>query len=231
MKHPATSSGTNLLILPVISSLPSRCLLCAASLIVIAEASLSIREWIPIEEATAEIFSWPAVMEEPADRRFEISISTYGADDGREKNLQLDDGTRVTAFYFEWARTEMGPMMDLKGHPPEVCNVAAGLKFEGLSPDRFFILPNGEELRFDVTRFAEPSGAEVYIFKSAWVQGTGSLTLRRSEGRLGRLKSSLMRHAGAARVIQGGVFSAADESAAWKAFEAEVLNQLVCEPR
>jgi len=208
----------------------SYCIGIAVALIVVTEAALGIRSLTPIQASDAPVFSWQEVMQEPAERSFASSIRSYGADDGRRKDVIFDDGVRLTAFYFEWARTEMGPLMDLKGHPPEVCNVAAGLTFLGLGPERHHLLINGERLLFDITRFKDPSGQTVHVFKCAWVQGVGGLVLRRSETRLERMKSTLIRHAGAARVVQGGVFNAASEDHAWSVFEREVLAKLVCLP-
>jgi hypothetical protein len=196
-------------------------------LVLASEGFLLARRVFPPPLSTAPMLVWPSLEgKDPRAKEMAAALRTYGADRGWKLELQPTEGVDLTAFYFEWDRTDMGPLLDISAHTPEVCNVASGLQFLGQHEPRTHRFPDGRELLFDTTSFATPQGSKVWIFKGVWIQGKGSLTLRRAHDRMQRLAGSFVRHAGAARVIQAGVFGLEREEDAWVSFTTEVLSQL-----
>jgi hypothetical protein len=88
---------------------------------------------------------------------------------------------------------------------------------------------NGEALRFNCTVLGAPNGKPVHVYKMPWIQGFGEWVSAPSEDRVTRLRRSFLRHRGAARVLEAGIFNAASEDEAWSLFQSEVLAKLVWE--
>ena len=119
----------------------------------------------------ADVFSFPtAATAFNQSEAFATVVTKYGADRGAECKLAAEDGTPLTAFYFEWDRIEAGPVMNLAGHPPEQCNVALGYKLLGIDAPRTYQPAGQLPLSFDCTRFEDRSGRKMYVFKVAWLR-------------------------------------------------------------
>lgn len=197
------------------------------ALLVLGEVTVALWKYLPVKPSTAPVFSLPMMddaMKQPGE--FQRAVNTYQADRGGELKLNGTDGTSLTLFYFEWDQIRMGPMMNVAGHVPEQCNVAAGFKFMGVENTRTFAVAGHPPLPFDCTRFQDPAGRDVFMFRIGWVQGYGPLELRQGLNRTKRLKDSFLRNAGAARVLQAGVFDARDPDHAWQSFRTQVLDHL-----
>lgn len=196
-------------------------------LVLMGEAAVSMWRYLPMPSATAPVFSFA-----PATERFEEPgslaplVEIYGADRGAEWFTTAADDTRLTLFFFEWDQIEAGPVMELAGHSPDECNVAAGFTLQGILTPRTYEVPGQPPLVFDATHFTDPAGRSVHMFKLAWIQGLGSRELREGSNRLLRLRNSFLRHTGAARVVQAGVFDARDADHAWQTFRTQVLDHL-----
>ena len=175
----------------------------------------------------APVFYWKgAELLTSAPPPFGSALTLYKADRGSEKTELLPDGRKMTLFYFEWDRMELGPMIDAGGHKAEQCNVEYGsFKLQRSGEKRIHKFPNGETLSFDYTLLAEPNGRQVYVYKIPWLQGFGALD-DMSNDRTTRLCRSFIRHCGAARVLEAGIFGAASEDEAWGLFVREVLEKL-----
>jgi hypothetical protein len=196
-------------------------------LIVLAGGGLALWRYFPIAPSTAPVFSYPAAAARfDQAGKFAAAIETYHADRGAECKLTAPDGSQLTVFFFEWDQLKAGPMIAATGHTPEQCNVAAGFKLLEVAASRTYQADGQLPLDFDSTHFADSSGQDVFVFKMFWMQGLGTRSLREGESRIERLKSSFIRHAGAARVLQGGVSGARDADHAWQVFESEVLEKL-----
>jgi hypothetical protein len=196
-------------------------------IVVLGEGVVALWRHLPVEPSSAPVFTFPPAAQnfgKPGE--FAPSIKLYGADRGAEWKHTAADGTRLTVFYFEWDSIHVGPLMDFVGHSPEVCNVAAGFTFRGVHPRCSFEIPDQPPLSFDTTHFDDPSGRSVYVFKMPWIQGLGSRKFREGAERTQRLQNSFLRHTGAARVLQAGVFGARDADHAWQIFREQVLDQL-----
>jgi hypothetical protein len=200
------------------------------SILLLGEAALALWRHLPVEPSTAPVFTFP-----PAAANFDKpgslapAIAMYGADRGAEWSHSTADGTRLTVFYFEWDAFRIGfdAMKDIAIHAPEVCNTAAGFELQEILPERTDSANEQNPLRFDTTRFTDPSGRTVYIFKMVWIQGRGSMAFREQGlNRIERAKNSLLRHQGAARVLQAGVFDARDADHAWQSLREQVLDHL-----
>lgn len=205
----------------------SRFSLLLVFLIVLAGGGLALWQYLPIAPSTAPVFSYPAAaarFDKVGD--FAKAIEIYHADRGAECKLTTPDGSKLTVFYFEWDQVKAGPMMAATGHTPEQCNVAAGFKLLEVAANRTYQTGGQLPLDFDCTRFADSGGRDVFVFKVFWMQGLGTRSLREGDSRIERLKSSFIRHAGAARVLQGGVTGIRDADHAWQVFQSEVLRKL-----
>jgi len=155
------------------------------------------------------------------------ALTLYRADRGAEKTEMWPAGRKMTLFYFEWDSLELGAFNDaVGGHATEVCNVEYGsFKLLQSGGHRVYQAANGETLAFDCTQLAERGGTPVYVFRMPWLQGYGTLE-GLTQNRATRLRSSFMRHRGAARVLEAGIFGAASEDEAWELFRREVLDRL-----
>jgi hypothetical protein len=195
--------------------------------IVLAGSGLALWRYLPIAPSTAAVFSFPAAAERfDQAGEFAGAIAVYHADRGAECKLSAPDGSQITVFYFEWDQVKAGPMMGATGHTPEQCNVAAGFKLLEVAANRTYQADGQLPLVFDSTHFADSGGQDVFVFKMFWMQELGTRSLREGESRIERLKSSFIRHAGAARVLQGGVSGARDADHAWQVFQSDVLEKL-----
>lgn len=177
--------------------------------------------------SSAPVFTLPMMdeaMKNPG--KFQGSIEVYRADRGGEMKLLGPAGASLTLFCFEWDQVEAAPMMDIAGHTPEECNVAAGFALKSHNQARSFALAEHDPLTFDSTTFADPAGNPVFVYKTAWIQGLGSWDIRQGQNRDTRLAKSFARGNGAARVIECGVHGAKDEAQAWQIFQSEVLGKL-----
>jgi hypothetical protein len=97
---------------------------------------------------------------------------------------------------------------------------------KGILPSRSYDVPGQPPLVFDATHFTDTAGRSVHMFKLAWIQGLGARKLREGAERAQRLQNSFLRHQGAARVVQAGVFDAQNADHAWEIFRTQVLDQL-----
>lgn len=177
--------------------------------------------------ATASVFALPmteAAMKSSGD--FQSSIEKYRADRGAQLKLPGPDGTSLTLFYFEWDQVDVGSIMSINLHEPEVCNSSAGFTFKSRNPNRIYQSAAHSPLVFDVTTFCDPSGRNVHVFRTPWVQGLGSWDSHSDSRRLTRLKLSFTRGRGVARLIECGITGAKDETQAWQIFHSEVLGNL-----
>ena len=177
--------------------------------------------------STAPVFHWNgAPLLTSAPPPFGTALEMYRADRGAEQTRELSDARKMTIFYFEWDSVELGPFNDVSAHEAEVCNVRHGsFKLLQSGEKRRHTFTNGDTLSFNRTVLAEPSGRAVYVYKTPWIQGygiLGSLTQERAT----RLQTSFLRHRGAGRVLEAGIFGAASEEEAWGLFEREVLEKL-----
>ena len=175
----------------------------------------------------APVFCWKgAELLTTAPPPFGNALALYRADRGAEKTEMLSDGRKMTLFYFEWDRMELGLMVDAGGHKAEECNVVHGsFKLLQSGEKRLHKFQNGETLSFAYTLLAEPSGKQVYVYKIPWLQGFGTLD-GQTQDRTTRLRRSFIRHCGAARVLEAGIFGAESEDEAWGLFQSEVLEKL-----
>lgn len=179
--------------------------------------------------STEPVFSWPeAVTRFGKEERLAPAIEKYRADRGAELRFAVPEGPRTTALYLEWDQIESRPAMGFASHPAEECNVGLGYKFLGLDPNRVYESTAGIPLHFDCTRFADLSGKPMFMFKIAWIQGAGAWQVREEgSNRIERLRRSFIRHTGAARILQAGIFDAKDSDHAWQTFREQVLDHLV----
>jgi hypothetical protein len=187
-----------------------------------------VQAWrLMTQTSTAPVFYWKgAELLTTAPPPFGLAMEIYRADRGAEQTKLLPDGARMTLFYFEWDSIELGPIVAVGGHEAEVCNVAAGYKLVQSGGQRTRRFSNGEALRFDCTHLAEPGGRPVYVYKIPWIQGFGVWKGDSALDRTMRLRRSFLRHRGAGRVLEAGVFGAASEDEAWDLFQSEVLEKL-----
>jgi hypothetical protein len=205
----------------------SRFSLLLVLVLVLAGGGLALWRHLPIAPSTAPVFSYPAAAARfDQGGEFASSIEIYHADRGAECKLTAPDGSQISVFYFEWDQVKAGPMIAATGHAPEQCNVAAGFKLLEVTANRTYQAGGQLPLVFDCTHFADSGGRDVFVFKMFWMQGLGTRSLREGDSRIERLKSSSIRHAGAARVLQGGVSGARDADHAWQVFQSEVLQKL-----
>jgi len=180
-----------------------------------------------IEPSKAPLFCWKgAELLTKAPPELEHAFRDYRPDRGAERKMMLPNGRRMTIFYFEWDQMNVSPVMLSGGHEAEVCGAAEGFKVIQTGGHRSHKFSNGETLTFDFTLLAEPNDMPVYIYKISWVQGYGTLEMKLND-RAGRIQRSFLRHRGASRVLEAGIFGAANEDEAWATFQHEVLEKLV----
>lgn len=162
--------------------------------------------------------------------RIRSAVEVYFADRGGQLNVDGRKGEKLTIFYFEWDQVDAGSIIEIAGHPPERCNVAAGFAHLGRDPVRRYYLSNGDELIFDSSRLQDLQGRVIYFFKLAWIQSRGSLEIRVDQSRFSRFMGSFQKGRGAGRVLECGVSEALSRDDAWRAFKDEVLNNLTLSP-
>lgn len=180
-----------------------------------------------IDTSRAPVFKWTgAPLVTSAEPPFGKALKIYRADRGAEQRTNLPEGRSIKVFYFEWDSIEAGPLIAISAHEAEVCNVAAGFKVLEAEEPRPVISAGGEALEFRYTKLEQADGQFVYVYKMPWVQGIGAWNVDSAHDRFLRLRRSFIRHRGAARVLQAGIFGAASEQEAWALFEREVLARL-----
>lgn len=213
--------------------------LAAVVIIFLALLEAGVALWrhnVPL--STAPVFSYPpAVANFGNSATLAPAIEMYRADRAAECKLTAADNTRVTVLYFEWDQMKISPVMSLTYHAPEVCNAKLDYKLLNVLPNRHFEAPGQSPLAFDCTHFTDRSNTDVYIFKVVWIQGYGCIPIREDgsdarpivegEHRFTRIRNSFVRHSGAARILEAGVFGARDANHAWQTFREHVLDQLV----
>jgi len=190
----------------------------------------SVQAWrnLGSEPSRAPLFSWKgAELLTTAPPPFGKALAMYGADRGAEITDSLPNGRKLTLFYFEWDRIELGPLVDRGLHAPEQCNVEYGsFKLLDSGKVRTHKFENGETLGFNYTLLGEPDGKPVYVYKTPWLQGFGSLDGQTQDHRTTRLRRAFIRHCGAARVLEAGISGVENENEAWDLFQREVLDKL-----
>ena len=203
-----------------------RYLLIIPLLLLAIEGGVQAWRHAPIAPSTAPVFSWKgAPLVTTAPPPFGEALAMCRADRGAELTKPLPDGRKLTVFYFEWDLIELGPFAAVGSHESEVCNVAAGFKLLESGGQRSHTFANGETLTFNYTLLAETNGRPVYVYKLPWIQGFG-LWASHTQDRSTRLRTSVLRHSGAGRVLQVGLFGATSEDEAWGVFQREVLDGL-----
>lgn len=202
-------------------------LLLGSATILLAEAGVQFWRHRGIPISAAPVFSLSGVeLLRTAEPPFGAALEQYRADCGAMHSIAFPDGKRIDLFYFEWNAMEVGPLSDILGHDAEVCNVAAG--FDVITTGRIFRYDAGAGgmLDFRHTELDDGSGQRIHVFKLPWVQGIGAMHIGSSRDRFIRLERSFIRHRGSARVLQAGVFGAADADEAWRIVQAELLAGL-----
>jgi len=190
------------------------------------EAGIQCWRRMGIEPSTAPLLNWSGELQTSAPPPFGRALKAYNADRGTEKILDLLDGRSIKVFYFEWDNVEAGPFSAISGHESEICNVAAGFKLLSTGDLRRYDAGTGGILEFRHTALAAANGRTVHVYKMPWLQGLGAWSTESFRSRGLRVRRSFIRHRGAARVLQGGIFGAASEQEAWELFEHEVLKTL-----
>lgn len=203
------------------------CLL-ALGLILLGEAGLAVWRYAPVRPSTEPVFRYPeGIANFGKGEDMTAAIKSYLADRGSGFVLRPGDGLRLDVYYLEWDQYQVAPLMKIGVHNPEVCNVAHGLKLEEIGQPRIHQRGSSPPLAFDYTRFTDRGGRPLFVFKTVFIQGLGSLNTRNEETwRFERLQKSFTRHIGQARVLQGFVTGTADADQAWQAFERTVLDHL-----
>lgn len=202
-----------------------------ALLIILAIATLEggVQMWRKhgLEPSHAPLFSWrDAKLVTSAPPPFGRALEIYRADRGMERFDQLAAGVTLQWLYLEWDDIETGPFAALAGHESEVCNVTAGFTVIESRVPRTYVTSGGEQLEFHYARLKDASGATVHAYKLPWIQGVGAWHVDSSRDRTLRLQRSFIRHRGAARVVQAGVFGVNEESAAWEMVKEHLDSSL-----
>jgi len=173
----------------------------------------------------APLFHWKdASLVTEAAPPFGTALKLYRPDRGMEKFEDLENGRRLQEIYMEWDKLETGPLADVAGHESDICNRIAGFKVLEKAVPRTFTASNGQQLVFHYTHLEDPKGNPVHNYKIPWIQGLGAWHIGSSSSRNVRVSRSFIRHSGAARVIQIGVFGESDEARAWNLVQ-DVLNR------
>jgi hypothetical protein len=196
-----------------------------AAMILSIEAGVQFWRHESLEISRAPLFGWkdaPLVTEAPPP--FGKALELYRADRGMETFQSLPQGRRLQLIYLEWDKLETGPLADVSGHESDICNRIAGFQVLEAAVPRSFTTANGQQLVFHYTRLADRHGNIVHNYKMPWIQGIGAWHIGSSSNRMVRLERSFIRHAGAARVIQFGIFGENSEQQAWEIVQNE-LNQ------
>jgi|GEM_PF-4481366 len=193
----------------------------------LAEAAVPLFRSLPRRDGDGAVYSWrsPAPAVPVEDRNTEMAREQYRPDRGGQWKIEKPGGLLMSVYYFEWDALETAPTMILDSHHAEICNVSAGFKILDRLPSHLFEAPGGEKVEFDATRYADPAGGTVYVFKNVWLANTGNWELRHKKRDM-RLRLSFVRRNDAARLLEGGIYEAADAEEAWETFHADVLSHL-----
>lgn len=207
---------------------PKSIAIAVIALVVTIETSIAIWRATPAKPVATGSFEWPWPQEiSPDPVHLARAIQVYGADQGWERQTVNADGLKMTAHFFQWAKVKTGPMMIISGHTPKECNAAAGFALVAEAVRLKWNGPNGDLLQFHSSEFKTPNGGSLFVFKTAWLQGLGSITLNPGSDRIERVKGSLHPIVGEGRVLQAGIFGADNEKEAWNYFQTEILQRLV----
>lgn len=202
-------------------------LLSACAAILVVEAGVQFWRQREIPASAAPVFSLPGVeLQRTAEPPFGAALEQYRADCGAMHSIALPEGKRIDLFYFEWDVMDVGPLSDVLAHEAEVCNVAAGFKVVTTGRILRYDAGAGGMLDFRHTELDDGSGQRIHVFKLPWVQGIGAMHIGSYRDRFLRLERSFIRHRGSARVLQAGVYGAADVEEAWGIVQAELLAGL-----
>lgn len=198
-------------------------------LVLLAEVGPALWRWTRPPACQDPCFSFPPAAERFGDPdSLDADMRRQHPDRGSRVELPGPEHTRVSLIWMEWDAGTEDPFMTIGEHYPEMCNVSAGFKFLGIERPRTHQVPGQQPMVFDTTRFTDPAGRSVVLFKLAWIQGFGSWDVREArDDRLLRLRRSFLRHRGAARLVHAGVFDARDPDHAWQVLRTTVLDRLV----
>ena len=208
--------------------MPSRLLCLLVPLLLLSiEGGVNAWRYAEIAPSKAPLFFWKGaeLLTKPTPE-LEHAFRDYRPDRGAERKMMLPNGRKMTIFYFEWDQMNVSPVMLSGGHEAEVCGAAEGFKVLQTGGHRAHKFSNGETLTFDYTLLAEPNGSPVYIYKTSWIQGYGIIGMNLGD-HAGRIQRSFLRHRGASRVLEAGIFGVANKDEAWTTFQHEVLEKLV----
>lgn len=197
------------------------------ALIISIEAGVQYWRHGNLQASQAPLFFWKdAPLVTHAAPPFGAALELYRADRGMEQFEDLPDGRRLQTIYMEWDKLETGPLADVSGHESDICNRIAGFKVVEAAIPRPFTASNGQQMVFHYTRLVDPNGNLVHNYKIPWIQGLGAWHIGSSNNRSVRLERSFIRHAGAARVIQMGIFGEDDETKAWNLVQNKLNDNL-----
>lgn len=199
----------------------------AIALVITIESAIAIWRAIPPAPQTAATFHWPWTDEPSPDPvSMARAIEVYDANRGWERQFNDGEGLTMIAHFFEWSEVKTAPMMIISGHTPKECNAAAGFALISEDAPREWRSATGNTLKFHSSRFRTTDGGNLFVFKTAWLQGLGSITLNPGSNRFERIRGSLAPITGEGRVLQAGIFGAPDPQTAWNYFESDVLKKL-----
>ena len=200
--------------------------------VIATELSLASWNYFALLPSRAAYFSWPqAAARFGKDGDLDRTIEMYRCDRAASHRMTSTDGCEIASIYLEWNRIEAGPAMGFAAHETEICNTALGYRLVKVLPESTFQGPHGAQIHFDTTHFLDPVGRNVFMFKTAWVQGAGSWQIRDQETRrLERMRRSFDRSTGVGRMVLSAVFDAPNAEDAWKIFNREVASQFVWTP-
>lgn len=202
-------------------------LLSACAAILLVEAGVQVWRHREIPVSAAPVFSLPGVdLLRTAEPPFGAALEQYRADRGAMHSIALREGKRIDLFYFEWDVMDVGPLSDVLAHEAEVCNLAAGFKVVSTGRILRYDAGAGGMLDFRHTELDDGSGQPIHVFKLPWVQGIGAMHVGSYRDRFLRLERSFIRHRGSARVLQAGVYGAADVEEAWRIVQTDLLAGL-----
>lgn len=196
----------------------------------VVASEAAVRAWLasrPPGQSTP-VYDWKGgegATDRSGDESFLFAVRTFQPDHARWVELPSSDGITVQVQIMGWDNSEDALRIAIKGHAPEICNVAAGFTFLGREQPR--VWGTVHPVEFDVTVFRSPSGQKVYVFRNGWMAGQGNLSLESALSRSERLLGNIVRRAGAARVLQAAVVGAGSMDEAWEVFAREVLGECV----
>ena len=196
----------------------------------VVASEAAVRAWLALRPPgqTTPVYDWTGgegANDRSGDEAFLFAVRTFQPDHARWVELAPSPGVSVQVQIMGWDNAEDALRIAIKGHAPEICNVAAGFTFVGREQPR--VWEGGQRVDFDATAFRSPTGQTVYVFRNAWMAGQGNLSLESALSRSERLRGSIRRRAGAARVMQVGVFGAGSSDEAWGICERNVLGECV----